>query len=122
MVILLVDPDIGVRLDIWKMLKSEGFTVLAVSDGAAALAVSREHPGDIDLLFAEMGSPRLSGLDLYREMAAERPCIRVLMMSGNPLGREKAAMADLPFMEKPFTATALKDRMQDLLGPMPPTE
>ena len=82
MVILLVDDDVGVQLFVWKLLKDYGFTVLNADSGEAALEASRRYIGSIDLLLTDVRLPRMDGLELCKTVAAERPQIRVLLMSG----------------------------------------
>ena len=120
MVILLVEDDVHVQHFIWKLLKADGHTVLASRDGKAALEASRKHSGIIDLLLSDVEMPRMGGLELFRNIAAERPGIKVLMMSGALEGRDQVSMSGLPFLQKPFTETALRDSIKALLGPIPP--
>ena len=120
MVILLAEDDVGVQFFVWSLLKAEGFTVLTVGDGVAALEASRNHPGAIDLLLSDVAMPRMGGLELCKTLSAERPGIKVLMMSGEPWWRELVFMSGLPFLQKPFTLKALLDSIETLLGPMPP--
>jgi DNA-binding response OmpR family regulator len=119
MVILLVEDDVYVQYFIWKLLKADGFTVLTAGNGVFALEASRSHPGTIDLLLTDMEMPRMSGLDLARNIRAERPGIKTLVMSGDLRGREQVSVNGLPFLQKPFTVTALRDSIEALLGPIP---
>jgi hypothetical protein len=41
------------------------------------------------------------------------------MISGDLMGREQVSMNGLPFLQKPFTPTALRDSIEGLLGPIP---
>ena len=107
MVILLVEDDVGVQFMIWKLLRADGFSVLTAGDGVAALEVFRNHPGSIDLLLSDVGMPRMGGLELSQKLCEERPGIKMLMMSGDPSYREQVSMNGLPFLQKPFTLTAL---------------
>src|SRR5664280_2097815 len=117
-VILLVEDDVHEQYSVWKLLKSDGFTVLAAGNGEFALEASRSHPGPIDLLLTDTEMPRMSGLELCRNIRAERPGIKVIVMSGD-LGREQVSMNGLRFLQKPFTPTALRNSIETLLGPMP---
>ena len=63
---------------------------------------------------------RMGGLELCKTIAAERPGIKVLMMSGEPWCKEQVAVSGLPFLQKPFTLTALQDSIEALLGLIPP--
>src|SRR5664280_1750614 len=117
-VILLVEDDVHEQYSVWKLLKSDGFTVLTAGNGEFALEASRSHPGPIDLLLTDTEMPRMSGLELCRNVRAERPGIKVIVMSGD-LGREQVSMNGLRFLQKPFTPTALRNSIETLLGPMP---
>ena len=109
MVILLVEDDVGVQFFVWRSLKASGFSVLTASDGKVALEASRNYPGAIDLLLSDVGMPGMDGLELCNRIVAERPGIKVLMMSGAPSHEEQVSMNGLPFLHKPFTMTALRD-------------
>jgi DNA-binding NtrC family response regulator len=120
MVILLVDDDLGVQFSIWRLLKNDGFVVLTADGGKHALDASGKHPGPIDLLLCEMNLAQMDGLELCYEIVAKRPGIKVVLMSGDLAGQERARMKGLPFLRKPFTATALRNSIEAVLGPPPP--
>lgn len=120
MVILLAEDDVGLQFFVWRLLKADGFTVLTAGDGIAALEASRNYPGSIDLLLSDVRMPRMGGLELCRIITAERPGIKVLMMSGEPWCKEQVSVSGLPFLQKPFTLDALRDSIEALLGPIPP--
>src|ERR1035437_7493749 len=107
-VILLVEDDVHEQYFVWKLLKADGFAVLTAGNGEFALEASRSHPGPIDLLLTDTEMPRMSGLELCRNIRVERPGIKVIVMSGD-LGREQVSMNGLPFLQKPFTPMALRD-------------
>jgi DNA-binding response OmpR family regulator len=119
MMILLVEDDMGVQFFVQKLLRADGFSVLTAGDGIAALEVSRKHPGAIDLVLSDVGMPRMGGLELCKTIAAERPGIKVLMMSGDASCKEQVSVSGLQFLQKPFTLTALRDSIEALLGPIP---
>src|ERR1035438_5808271 len=107
MVILLLEDDVQVRFFILKLLKADGFTVLTAGEGEAALEASRNYPGSIDLLLSDVETPRMSGLELYKIIAVERPGIKALMISGDFRNRQQVAIIGLPFLQKPFSPAAL---------------
>ena len=114
MVILLVEDDIRVQLFVWKLLKAEGLTVLTAGDGEAALEVCRNHSGPIDLLLTDMEMPLMDGLELCRIIAVERPETKVIVMSGDPKAGEQCAMAGLPFLQKPFQLSAIRECIESI--------
>ena len=115
MVILVAEDDLGVQVFVRNLLKADGFTVLTAGDGKAALEVSRNHPGSIDLVLSDVGMPRMDGLELCKTIASERPGIKVLMMSGVAPCKDQVSMNGLPFLQKPFTGTALRDSIEALI-------
>jgi CheY-like chemotaxis protein len=118
MVILLAEDDVQVQYSIWKLLKADGFTVLTAGNGVFALEACRNHPGSVDLLLTDLEMPRMSGLELCEKIRVERPGIKVLVMSGEPWSREQVSVNGWPFLQKPFTPTALRDAIAALLGPI----
>jgi DNA-binding response OmpR family regulator len=119
MVILLAEDDVQVEYFIWKLLKADGFTVLTGGNGAFALEASRNHPGPVDLLLTDVEMPRMDGLKLAETVASERPGIKVLMMSADLRDRDRISVKGLPFLQKPFTPTALRESIDALLCPVP---
>jgi DNA-binding NtrC family response regulator len=69
---------------------------------------------------SDVEMPGMGGLELYHNIVAERPGIKVLVMSGEPSCKEQVSMSGLPFLLKPFTLTALRNSIEVLLGPIPP--
>jgi hypothetical protein len=64
--------------------------------------------------------PFMGGQELCQNITVERPVgIKVLLMSGGVGAREQACMNGLPFIQKLFTATALRHSIKALLGPIP---
>jgi FixJ family two-component response regulator len=72
----------------------------------------------IDLLLTDIVMPQMSGLELAREVKASHMRIKVLFMSGytdsTVTGLEMVTL-DTPFIQKPFTVTALLDKVREAL-------
>ena len=115
-VILCADDDVHVQYSIWKTLRADGFKVLTAANGAIALKVSRTHPDPIDLLITCIDIPRMSGLELFEAIRAERPAIKVIAMSRDSRESLQASIQGLPFLQKPFTATALRESVKESLS------
>jgi two-component system cell cycle sensor histidine kinase/response regulator CckA len=117
MVVLLAEDDLPIQRLVSALLSADGFTVLATDDGEAALEASRGYPGDISLLLTDLDMPKMGGVELCKRITAERTGIKVLMMSGDPGGRELACPNGISFIDKPFTISTLQDSIEALLGP-----
>jgi len=101
-VILCADDDLYALYSLWKVLKADGFTVLTASTGLTALDVSRKHSGSIDLLITSIDLPRMNGLELSEAIKAERPAIKVLLMSRDSRESVQASIPGL-FLLGPST-------------------
>jgi CheY-like chemotaxis protein len=118
-VILCAEDDEQLQLLICKLLENDGFTVLAAGNGEFALQASRRHSGPVDLLLTDMEMPRMSGLELCGKIKAERPSTKILVMSGDLWAKEQVSVTGLPFLQKPFTPTTLRDSIGAALAPVP---
>jgi PAS domain S-box-containing protein len=121
--ILLVEDEDSVRSLARRVLQRHGYTVLEAPDAPAALELSAQYAGSIDLLLTDMRMPGLNGHTLAERLAGQRPGLGVLFMSGYtehraelPAGSERAA-----FLQKPFSASELLASVQALLGALAPS-
>jgi CheY-like chemotaxis protein len=79
-------------------------------DGHDALMLAASYPHDIDVLVTDVVMPRLGARELVQRLRAERPGIRVVLMSAYvDAGAHPASndFTDLPLLSKPFTQAAL---------------
>jgi DNA-binding NtrC family response regulator len=65
----------------------------------------------LDALLSDVKMPRLDGFQLRESIIAERPGIKVLLMSG----QVDCPGESVVFLRKPFTPDVLKERMRQLL-------
>ena len=80
--ILLVEDQAICREPLAKLLRYEGFNVVAASNGIEAMQILNEHP--IDLLLLDLILPKLSGLALFEKIRREpRWCeLPVIVVTG----------------------------------------
>jgi two-component system, cell cycle sensor histidine kinase and response regulator CckA len=107
------------------VLEQYGYRVLPAADGEGALALSRSDPELIHLLLTDVVMPGMNGPQLADRLRAERPGIRVMLMSGyaaDSLEGRHAVGPDSAFLQKPFSPEALIRRVQHALdsAPIPP--
>jgi two-component system, cell cycle sensor histidine kinase and response regulator CckA len=114
--ILLVEDDPAVRQLTERILRTAGYQVLASADVHDALAVAA---GDdhIDLLITDVIMPVMNGQQLADRVTALRPGLPVIFSSAYTRGVLALAPDDpsAAFLEKPFTASALADKVRAVL-------
>jgi two-component system phosphate regulon response regulator PhoB len=116
--ILLVEDDPDIRYLVSYKLTKGGFDVTEASDGFAALRAARLSPPDLVILDVRL--PRMSGLEVCRELRAgllpARMPIIVLTARARPQDREQAyAAGATDYMVKPFGLRELKLRVESAL-------
>ena len=91
--VLVVDDEEDLRDIMRRMLERRGFSTLVAGDSQQAVAVCRDHPGEIGILVTDLGLPGVSGGELSRQATELRPGMRVVYISGLP---KEMAVADGP--------------------------
>jgi two-component system, cell cycle response regulator CpdR len=115
--ILLAEDDDQMRAFLSRGLRRAGHAVDAVSDGAAALARSRD--ADYDLLLADVVMPGLDGIALARRVTERQPGIRVMFITGFAavaLQDEGFAERRATILSKPFHLRHLIAEIEALLS------
>jgi len=107
--ILVVDDEAGIREGCRKILTSEGYETLTAGDGKAGLEQFLER-GPFDVLLVDLQMPRMTGLELIRELRARDPDIVPIIITAHATidtaveGTKQGAYSYIP---KPFTADEL---------------
>ena len=116
--VLIVEDEAAVRLLAMRSLLRRGYTTLVARDGEEAMRASEQHPGPIHLLLTDVVLPGTSGPKLAGTLAAIRPELQILYMSGFT---ESAVMhhgvldPGTEFIQKPFSPQALALKVQEVL-------
>jgi PAS domain S-box-containing protein len=116
--VLLVEDEESVRELVRETLKTRGYTVIEASDGIAGMRVSEEYQGNIEILITDVVMPGMSGRELAKRVAAARPNIRVLYLSGyteDAIIHEGALEPGTGFLQKPFTLQVLARKVREVL-------
>jgi signal transduction histidine kinase/ActR/RegA family two-component response regulator len=116
--VLVVEDDAGVRAAVVQALRAGGYRVLPAATAEEALALARGDGGRIDLLLTDVVMPGRGGPEVARLVAAERPGIRVLFMSGYPddaLGNHGVISPGVDLVPKPFSPETLRARVRSVL-------
>ncbi|MFN2566708.1 MAG: PAS domain S-box protein [Gemmatimonadaceae bacterium] len=116
--IVLVDDDEGVRAVARRILQRAGYSVLSAPDGVEAMRMIVESGGEVHLLVTDVVMPGLGGRDLVMHVRETYPDLRVLFVSGyteEGVRRHGVLDADSAFLEKPFTAERLAQKVREVL-------
>ena len=120
--VLLVEDSVSLRSLLAEALVEEGYEVLAAQDSQDALRITSERREDIDVLVADVVLPDLDGWELAARLAAVRPRLRVLFMSGyasEPApSDDRLAGVTTDFLAKPFTPLEMREALARLLSPV----
>jgi len=114
--ILIVEDDRLLGEGILAGLRQAGFQPDWVHDGAAALAAAQSEPFAAVVL--DLGLPRLSGLDVLRQLRATRNAIPVLILTARDTSKDVIAGLDAggdDYMVKPFDLGELAARLRALI-------
>jgi len=116
--VLLVEDDTPVRRVLADTLQKRGYRVLAASDGRSALELAAAEPGPIALLLTDVIMPGMSGREVADGLAAERPGLRVVYMSGytdEAVVRLGVLDAGVRYLQKPFNGNVLARNIREAL-------
>ncbi|MDD5761361.1 MAG: PAS domain S-box protein [bacterium] len=116
--VLVVEDETSVREIVDRVLSAKGYRVLTASDGSEGLRMAGEYNGPIDLLLTDLVMPGMGGRQLATRLAAGRPGVKVLFMSGyteDAISHEGVLEAGLSFIQKPFTSDALLRKVREIL-------
>ena len=117
--ILLAEDEPAVLALVERVLTQAGHTVLAASDGIAAIDLAARNAGPIDLLLTDIVMPGPNGIETARRMRLGRPNLRVLYMSGwatEALVREGLDENEIRMLAKPFSIADLLEAVGSALG------
>ncbi len=116
--LLLVEDDTALRSVACRALRAYGYMVLDAANGREALALCAEHDGPIHAVVTDLVMPEMGGGELSERIAARRPGIKVLLMSGyarDEVMRKNISCSGAAFIEKPFTTEMLAGRVREVL-------
>jgi two-component system cell cycle sensor histidine kinase/response regulator CckA len=96
--------------------------VLVATSAEDAQEIAARHQRHIDLVISDVVMPRMSGPTLLATLRRRRPALKVLLVSGyagEALAVRGEVAPEMPFLEKPFTVTALLGKVREVLDEVP---
>ena len=101
--ILVIDDDDSVRDILSRMLKTKGHQVVVASNGEEGIERFKSEP--FDMVFTDLGMPRLSGWEVGKAIKGINPKVPIAMITGwgVELDREKMSESGIDLIiSKPF--------------------
>jgi CheY-like chemotaxis protein len=117
--ILLADDGPLVRNMLTTLLRTQGYHVLAASNGNEALQTAQDpvHDG-IQLLLTDIVMPQMDGIELATQFKMIFPKAKIILMSGyteKSVPRHLIAQPNVGFLEKPFPLQVLTHKVREML-------
>ncbi len=113
--ILVVEDDSAILNMVKLILEGAGFEVLSAGSANQARLIAEGFPRPIHLLLSDVMMPDVSGPELAKALKQDRPDMRVMLMSGFADGAILVLNHGWHFIAKPFLASALLARANDVL-------
>jgi two-component system response regulator PhoP len=114
--VLVVEDEAALREALKVELSAAGYTVDLAADGEEGLYAATEYP--IDVAIVDLGLPKLSGLELIRQLRARGKSYGVLILTARDRWQDKveglSAGAD-DYVAKPFHFAEVQARLAALL-------
>ncbi len=114
--VLLVEDEADIREPLAARLREQGYTVDSAEDGRAGLFLGREYGIDVGII--DIGLPKLSGIELIRELRKLDKHFPILILTARGNWQDKVegleAGAD-DYLVKPFHVEELLARLNALL-------
>ncbi len=113
--LLLAEDDPLVGRVMVRIFEQAGFDVVAVVNGAEALALI-ERTGDFACVVSDISMPILDGLELAARLAVSHPSLPVLLVSGDRAPPQASSGAPRGFVAKPIERRGLLAALEQLIS------
>ncbi len=117
--IMVVDDEKTIARMFEQMLRRLGYSVTTFTDSLEAVSKFRKNPDEFDLVLTDMTMPKMTGVELVREVLSLRPKLPVIMTTGfsEIIDGEKANRLGIKeFLLKPVKKEKLSQVVKKVLG------
>ena len=119
--ILIIEDEPAMVAGLRDNFEYEGYEVISADDGVSGL--ERALADDPDLVVLDVMMPRLSGLEVCKQVKAKRPSIPIIMLTARGQEIDKVVGLELgadDYVTKPFSIRELMARIKAVLRRVPP--
>jgi signal transduction histidine kinase/CheY-like chemotaxis protein len=115
--IMYVDDEEMLTTVMTKSLEKLGYRCVGYTDPVVALREFQTNPNGWAAVITDLAMPKMSGLELAREMRIVRPDVRIALVSGNTDDPSQAQRAGISTqLQKPFALETLGVTVEELLA------
>ena len=117
--VLVVEDDPAAREAFQALLEAQNYQVLVAGNGLEAVEIYKTHEQQIELIVSDVVMPEMGGIELYRILRRKNPRIKILFISGHPMGVENQRILenhDVHWMQKPFSVQEVSSALKMILG------
>ena len=114
--LLVVEDETRLREQLRDQLRNSGYTVEVAADGEEGLYIATEYP--LDLAIIDIGLPKMSGIDLIRQLRDAGKSFPVLILTARGNWQDKVEGLETgadDYLVKPFRFEELEARLNALL-------
>jgi DNA-binding response OmpR family regulator len=119
--ILIVEDEPAMVAGLRDNFEYEGYDVISAADGTEGLA--RALADNPDLVVLDVMMPRMSGLDVCKQLKAKRPALPIIMLTARGQEIDKVVGLELgadDYVTKPFSIRELMARVKAVLRRVAP--
>jgi CheY-like chemotaxis protein len=105
--VLVVEDDDVLQQALAETLEGLNFRAMSAHNGEEALRLFQREPGKIKFVLSDLIMPQLGGRKLLEELRRLNPDVKMIFMTGYPIGERTHELFDLnqvTWIQKPFTA------------------
>jgi len=120
--VLAIDDDPGVLETLARMLKQEGFKVLAAMSGKNAIELYRSAKDQIDVIILDMIMPEMGGFEAFNLIKQMNSDAKFVLSSGYSLSEDVVQMLSVggvEFLQKPFSPDEMMRKINFVMAKTP---
>ena len=120
--VLVVDDEPDVLRLVEAILSEQGYSVILAKGADSAIRTFERMPRKPDLILTDVVMPGMNGSDLADRVAALRPEMRVIYMSGytdQSIVHHGLLAPEMALLQKPFSLSTLAHKLREALAPPP---